>query len=80
MPDPEKRTRIQFDLSPERVARYDRLMTRCGLLTRAELFRTAITAFERLTDFEGEGWIVEARRGDEVIRLMPLVSLGGADV
>lgn len=71
----EKRIRVQFDLSPEVVDRYDHLAKQCGFMTRAELFRTAITAFEKMTDFANEGWVVEAHRGEEVIRLVPLVSV-----
>lgn len=74
MPDLTERTRVQFDLPPETVARYDRLAERCGLQTRAELFRVAITAFEKMTDLSEDGWTVEARRGEEVVRLVPLVA------
>jgi hypothetical protein len=71
----EKRIRVQFDLSPEVVARHDRLTKQCGFQTRAELFRAAIAAFEKLVDFADEGWVVKAHRGEEVIQFLPLVSV-----
>ena len=71
----EKRIRVQFDLTPEQVAHLDQLVQRSGLQTRAELFRAAFAAFEYLTDQAGEGWVVEARKGEAVERLMPLVSV-----
>lgn len=50
--------RVQFDLMPDRLEDFDRLMSLCDLKTRKDLFDNAMTLFE---------WAVhEVRNGSEI--------------
>lgn len=42
----DHKTRIQFDLTPEAVQRLEALMSKVGVMTRAELFRLAFFKLE----------------------------------
>lgn len=52
------KTRVQFDLSPERLAELDQLMAVCEFDTRKDLFNTALSFFEAAVE--------EARRGRDI--------------
>ena len=55
---PKVDKRVQFDLLPERVAEFDRIVALCDLKTRKELFDNAVTLFE---------WALEERlKGNEI--------------
>lgn len=41
-----EKVRVQFDLSPHRVAELDALMEACGVETRKDLFNNALTILE----------------------------------
>jgi len=52
------KTRVQFDLTPERLAELDHLMEVCGFDTRKELFNNALSFFEAVVE--------EARKGNDI--------------
>ncbi|MBB4286497.1 hypothetical protein [Roseospira goensis] len=52
------KARVQFDLTPERLAELDHLMAVCGFETRKELFNTALSFFEAAVE--------EARKGNDI--------------
>ncbi len=52
------KTRVQLDLSPERLKELDDLMAVCGFDTRKELFNNALSFFEAVVE--------EARKGNDI--------------
>ena len=52
------KTRVQLDLSPERLKELDDLMAVCGFETRKELFNNALLFFEAVVE--------EARKGNDI--------------
>jgi len=52
------KTRVQLDLSSERLKELDDLMAVCGFETRKELFNNALSFFEAVVE--------EARKGNDI--------------
>ncbi len=67
-----KKTRLQFDFTPEQVDRIERIGERLEAASRAEVVRRALRVLERLTDETeaGRRIVLRGDDGDDEVLLL----------